>query len=398
MVLGRGGPAGDDTLLSRRHARVAFDGTTWSVEDLKSTNGTWVDNEPIQGEVHRASMRVIQAGASIFLPLDDVRRFLQYRVRVERGMVLGPALQEVHATITRAALSGDSLLITGESGTGKELAARAYHQAGRHSGGPFVAVNCAAIPQTLAERLLFGARKGAYSGLTHDTDGYVQAANNGTLFLDEVAELDAGVQAKLLRVIDTQEVMELGAVAAKPVRLQVCAATHNLRARVASKQFRDDLYYRIGKPEVRLPPLRERPEEIPWHFAACCKPVEGSQPPALHVSLIVSALMRPWPGNVRELLGEARRAVSRAVGEERRVVEARDLDEWAGMGVEEGSGQDSERSGVPNDAIAEALRLEGGNVTRAARRLGIHRNKVRRWLKKYGIDRGTFGSREDHAG
>ncbi|AKT39688.1 sigma 54-interacting transcriptional regulator [Chondromyces crocatus] len=399
VVLGRGGPTSDEK-LSRRHARIAYDGAMWTVEDLGSTNGTWVDDEEILGEVRRTKIRVIQAGTSVFLPMSDIRRFLRHLVRVEKGVVQGPALQEAHAAIARAASSGDSMLVTGESGTGKELAARAYHQAGAQSNGPFVPVNCAAIPEGLAERLLFGARRGAYSGATHDTEGYVQAAHNGTLFLDEVAELDSAVQAKLLRTIDTQQVLELGAVSAKPVRVRVCAATHDLRARVAADKFREDLYYRIGRPEIHLPPLRDRPEEIPWHLAECCKHVDvpremnGGRPPVLSPSLVVAALLRRWPGNVRELLGEARRAAARAIDEERVVVEERDLDPRAGIGI--GEPVTEEQAGAtratppPSDETYEAMVLERGNVSRAARRLGIHRNKVRRWMDKYGVKRSDF--------
>jgi DNA-binding NtrC family response regulator len=288
------------------------------------------------------------------------------------------------------------VLITGESGTGKELAARAFHSAGPQASGPFVAVNCAAIPEGLAERLLFGARRGAYSGATHDTEGYVQAAHGGTLFLDEVAELDAAVQAKLLRTIETQQVLELGAVAPKPVRIRVCSATHDLRARVKAGRFRDDLYYRIGQPEIQLPPLRERREEIPWHLAECVKVVDPQSPLSIDVSFVVECLQRPWPGNVRELLGEGRRAAARALDEGRRSVEARDLDPRAGKGVihPRSEPEPPPPDGPPEDEIAEALRLERGNVSRAARRLGIHRNRVRRWLDKYGVDRAAFNDSE----
>ena len=411
VVLGRGAIGAlnvDDGLMSRQHVRVAFNGSSWNVEDLGSTNGTWVDGEPALGEVRRDAIRVIRAGASVFLPLPDIRRCLHRQVIVEKGVVKGPALQKAHETIARAAAVGDSLLVTGESGTGKELAARAFHRVGPQSSGPFVAVNCAAIPEGLAERLLFGARKGAYSGATHDTEGYVQAAHGGTLFLDEVAELDAAVQAKLLRTIDTQQVLELGATAPRPVQIRVCSATHDLRARVAAGKFREDLFYRIGRPEVRLPPLRDRPEEIAWHLAECCGSVEGRAALSIDVSLLVTCLLRVWPGNVRELIGEGRRAVLHAVDDGRTSVEARDLEANAGMGVsqrERGaplSGEAMSRrartSAPPEDEIAVALRLERGNVSRAASRLGVHRNKVRRWLEKNGIDRAMFASGGDRSG
>ncbi|AUX44793.1 sigma-54 dependent transcriptional regulator [Sorangium cellulosum] len=411
VVLGRGGVAGvplvDDALMSRRHARIAYDGGGWTVEDLGSTNGTTVNGEPIRGEIRRESIQVVGAGTSVFLALPDIRSFARGGVRVEKDSVLGPRLQQTYDTITRAAAAGDSLLVTGESGTGKELAARAYHEAGPQARGPFVAVNCAAIPEGLAERLLFGARRGAYSGATHDTEGYVQAANGGTLFLDEVAELDAAVQAKLLRTIDTRQVLELGAVAPRPVQIRICAATHDLRARVAQGRFRDDLYYRIGRPEVRLPPLRERLEEIPWLLAQCTKAVGQGAPMTIHPSMVIACALRRWPGNLREFVGEARRAVTRALDEGRRTVEAKDLDPLAGVGLSQDSidlrarqsGSDLRGARAnqppPEDEIAEALRLERGNVSRAAARLGVHRNRIRRWLEKNGVDRSYFAEGGD---
>lgn len=418
VVLGRGGVAGvplsDDSLMSRRHARIAFDGATWTVEDLGSTNGTSVNGEPIRGEVRREAIQVVGAGTSVFLALPDIRCFARGGMRIEKESILGPRLQQTYETIARAAAAGDSLLVTGESGTGKELAARAYHEAGPQARGPFVAVNCAAIPEGLAERLLFGARRGAYSGATHDTEGYVQAAHGGTLFLDEVAELDAAVQAKLLRTIDTRQVLELGAVAPHPVQIRICAATHDLRARVAQGRFRDDLYYRIGRPEVRLPPLRERIEEIPWLLAQCAKAVVAagtgnSAPTTIHHSLIIACALRRWPGNLREFVGEARRAVTRALDEGRRTVEAKDLDPLAGVGLGPEALDPHARqtasdprpapsrasNAPPEDEIAEALRHERGNVSRAASRLGVHRNRIRRWLEKNGVDRSYFAEGSD---
>ena len=148
----------------------------------------------------------------------------------------------------------------GESGSGKELASASFSRAASRGGAsPFIGVNCAAVPAGLAERLLFGARKGAFSGATGDVQGYIQAADGGTLFLDEVAELDLRVQAKLLRVLETREVLPLGATRAERVELRVCVAAHaDLAEQVTAGRFREDLYYRVGRPVVRIPPLRER--------------------------------------------------------------------------------------------------------------------------------------------
>jgi transcriptional regulator with PAS, ATPase and Fis domain len=252
---------------------------------------------------------------------------------------------------------------------------------------PFVAVNCAAVPEGLAERLLFGARRGAYSGAATDQAGYIQAADGGTLFLDEIAELDLRVQAKLLRVLETREVLPLGATRPEPVELRVCVAAHaNLREEVRAERFREDLYYRVGRPEVLIPPLRERVDELSWLIAAEVARVD----PALKVSvrLVEACALRPWPGNVRELLGEARRAAHRALSAGKAEVGEEELALEAGERLSDRPAKDPGAEAriitLQDDEtkIAAALAESGGNVTQAARTLGVHRNQLRRWLSK----------------
>src|SRR5262249_47131898 len=200
--------------------------------------------------------------------------------------------------------------------------------AGASAGGPLVAVNCATIPEALAERLLFGARKGAFSGADADSDGYIQEADGGTLFLDEVAELSLAVQAKLLRVLETREVLPLGASKPRKIELRFCSATHrDLRAHVAAGKLREDLYFRIATPRVTVPPLRERPEEIPWLLQAEVSRIAPSL--ALHVSVVETCLLRGWPGNVREILAEIRSAAQTALSAESQRLEARHLNPTA---------------------------------------------------------------------
>jgi len=203
LAIGRGeipGVSLDDPQMSRRHAHVRHAEGRWEIADLGSRNGTWVDGERLTGARAGAGLRVLRTGASVFLLQADVEPF-RAGVSTAGGTILGPALLRAWEAIARAARLGGTLHITGESGAGKERAARAFLDFGPRRGGPFVAVNCAAIPQALAEGLLFGARKGAYSGAAADAEGYVQAAHRGVLFLDEVAELSLDVQAKLLRAM-----------------------------------------------------------------------------------------------------------------------------------------------------------------------------------------------------
>jgi len=381
LVLGRGaiGPTMlDDPAISRQHARIRLADGVWHVHDLGSRNGTLIDGRRIDGRHTARGPTVIRIGASLFLPRSDIRPFRGAVVEVKDGVVMGPVLGQTMAVVARAARASSTLHITGESGSGKEIVARAFHQLGPCKTGPFVAVNCATLPEGLAERLLFGTRRGAYSGATDNASGFIQSASGGTLFLDEIAELDLAVQSKLLRVLETHEVIPLGATQAQTVQLRICSASHrSLRELVALRHFREDLYFRIARPEVVVPPLRDRGEEIPWLIERQL----GEHP--THVSLAEECLLRRWPGNVRELLAEVR-AAALAAGDE--PVEGRHLSDSAG-GEFDASPRIAHRTAPPSsDEIRAALRHEHGNVTRAAARLGLHRTQLRRWLEKKGGD------------
>jgi DNA-binding NtrC family response regulator len=379
-------------MISRKHMRLTYEGQ-WLVEDLASLNGTFVGGRRISGEVRTPSGTSVRVGGALFIVTSDIVPFEHYGLGVRDALVLGPALARAFESVAHTKNAGAlaSLLIEGESGTGKELAARAFHAAGPRSDAPFCAVNCATIPKDLAERLLFGSRRGAYSGAT-DATGYVQAADNGTLFLDEVAELPPDVQSKLLRMLETREVMRLGATQAESVDVRVCAATwRNLRSEVAAGRFRQDLYFRMGKPEVRLPPLRDRIEEIPWHIQQVLDGCEPSTTPAASAAFVEACLLRVWPGNVRELRAEVRRAATAASAEGSKLLAAEDLSATAGNPIAQAPEKTPAR--FPEDDVAKALALEAGNVLGAARRLGVHRNKVRRWLERHHVGAEAFKRR-----
>ncbi|WP_234022887.1 sigma 54-interacting transcriptional regulator [Sorangium cellulosum] len=431
LELGRGEVSGvplDDLRMSRKHARVRLDNGEWVVEDLESRNGTSLDGVPLTGARAGAELRIVRTGSSVFLIQADVEPF-RAGIATAGDTILGPTLARAWDAIDRAARSGTMLHITGESGTGKEHAARAFHALGPRRGGPYVAVNCAAIPDGLAERLLFGARKGAYSGAGADAEGYVQAAQGGVLFLDEVAELDLGVQAKLLRALETREVIPLGAARPVQVDFALVSATHkDLRAQVSAGRLREDLFFRIGRPAVRIPRLQERAEEIPWLVRAALRDAgatAGQDGAALvaHASLIEECLVRTWPGNVRELMAEIRAAAQEAQIAKSPVVQARHLSPSAGhafaptsstSAADPSTSGSSERASrqsqapsartprraaaLPTDeVIEEALRREGGNVARTARALGVHRTQLRRWLGRRGTG-GTDDEEEDAEG
>ncbi len=393
LVVGRGpfGPlALEDACLSRRHVSVARTEGAWVVTELGSRNGSALDGVVFRGEQRVVGDHVLRAGDTIFLLLDDARAHFEAGVTVVDGVTMGPRLRAAWTRIAEAARSGDTLHVTGESGSGKELAARHFHASGPRAAGPFVAVNCATIPASLAERLLFGAKKGAYSGADADVDGYVQAADGGTLFLDEIAELDAAVQAKLLRVLETREVTALGAARPRKLSVGVVSATHgSLRAHVDQGRFRHDLFFRLGRPDVTVPPLRERKEEIPWLVRAALAGA-GSLP--AHASLIEAVLLRAWPGNVRELFVELREAARAATLRGSAQVESVDLDAAAGVGADKGDARPPRArapgtsTAPPREILVEALRAANGNITAAARALSVHRTQLKRWLARYDLD------------
>jgi two-component system response regulator AtoC len=225
----------------------------------------------------------------------------------------GGGLREVVALLPRVAATDATVLVLGESGTGKELVARALHEASARRDGPFVSVNCAALPATLLEAELFGFERGAFTGAHALRKGLFEAASGGTVFLDEVGDMPLEAQAKLLRVLQEREVVRVGGRAPVPVDVRVVAATHRaLRARVAEGTFREDLLYRLEVVPVRLPPLRARPEDIPGlvqHFLTRHAGRHGVRAPALTPALRAAVLAHAWPGNVRELENWVERAV-----------------------------------------------------------------------------------------
>jgi DNA-binding NtrC family response regulator len=406
LEIGRGdGDAGklDDGRVSRSHARVAFEGGRCIVIDLGSQNGTFVDGVLVTARAPTPAQRVIRIGDSLLVPCADVRPFAHSGVSSVDGFVRGPAMQALLEEAARAAQGGTTLHVRGESGTGKEGVAQVFHRAGTHGARSLVAVNCAAIPHAIAERLLFGAKRGAYSGAETDAGGYLQEADGSTLFLDEIAELDLQVQAKLLRVLESKELLPLGASKPRKVDFALCSATNkDLRALVAAGTLREDLYFRVGRPAVTLPALRNRPEEIPALIAN--ELARLSTVPTAHVSFVEHCLLRPWPGNVRELLAEVRIAAQAALATGNRV-EARHLSATAGSVF--GSAMPPARMMPPDrhdpppsdgprkrspqvDAewhrrIEDALRANAGNIAATARALGLHRTQLRRLIERHGI-------------
>ncbi|HEY4067473.1 MAG TPA: sigma-54 dependent transcriptional regulator [Burkholderiaceae bacterium] len=230
------------------------------------------------------------------------------------------AMQQVRSLIDKVARSMAPVLVNGESGTGKELVARSIHEVSVRSGQPFVAVNCSAIPEHLLEAEFFGYRKGAFTGAMEDREGFFQAANGGTLFLDEIGDLPLAMQSKLLRSIQERSVRPVGAVSEVPVNVRLLSATHkDLAAEVHASRFRQDLYYRLNVIQIRVPPLRERLEDlhaISSHvLERIARDAGVSPPPRLTREAMVHLARYPFPGNVRELENLLHRAVALSGGE-----------------------------------------------------------------------------------
>ncbi len=229
------------------------------------------------------------------------------------------AMQAVKRRVAKVARGMAPVLVRGESGTGKELIAKALHESSQRADGPWVAVNCGAIPEALLEAEFFGARKGSYTGATHDRLGYFQAAQGGTLFLDEIGDLPLAMQSKLLRAIQERSVRPLGATQEEPVDVRIVSATHrDLAADVQSGRFRQDLYYRLNVIEVVVPPLRERREDLPALCVALLTRIAreaGTPAPPLTDATVAAIAAHPLTGNVRELENLLHRAVALGDGE-----------------------------------------------------------------------------------
>ncbi|MBI4540502.1 MAG: sigma-54-dependent Fis family transcriptional regulator [Gemmatimonadetes bacterium] len=301
----------------------------------------------------------------------------------------------VFQLIARVATSPATVLIRGESGTGKELAAKAIHAASDRVAGPFVAVNCAAIPEHLLESELFGHERGAFTGAVARRRGRFERASGGTLFLDEIGDMSLVLQAKILRALEEREIERLGGESRIPVDVRVIAATNqSLPDLIARGEFREDLYYRLAVVEIELPSLRDREDdvvELALHFAGEFAARYGRPVQYLSEAAIARLRAYSWPGNVRELRNVMDRAVLLARGS---VIEAEDLRLGIGQ-VAAGLGAGAEpTAGYPPTlslAQVEAAHLErvlrhtGAHMGEAARILGVHRNTLTRKVKEYGI-------------
>jgi len=337
-----------------------------------------------------------------------VRRFLEQRDlerEVERlrdevaardrlGALLGRSapMQQLFRAVRRVAGSRASILVRGESGTGKELVARAIHELGPRRDAPFVAVNCAAIPETLMESELFGHERGAFTDAREARMGKFEAAGGGTLFLDEIGEISPAVQAKLLRVLQERTIERLGGGRPIEVDVRIVAATNrDLEAAVAAGEFRSDLYYRINVVPLEVPPLRARRDDIPLLVASFLERLaadEGGPRRELSAEAWEALQRHDWPGNVRELENAIERATTLAEGPGIGLEDLPEEVRLAGLKAAVRAGQmpfDEAVSRFERDLLQEALERARWNQTRAAEHLGITRRQLKLKMDRYGL-------------
>lgn len=296
-------------------------------------------------------------------------------------------IKKLLAEVSRIAQSDATALIRGESGTGKELVARAIHYASPRSKGPFLAINCTSLPETLLESELFGHERGAFTGAMSRHLGRFELADKGTIFLDEIGDISPAIQAKLLRVLESKTFQRLGGSKDISVDIRILSATNrDLEAAVKERKFREDLYYRLNVIPVFIPPLRERREDIlslTEHFMRMYneknnKHITGITPQAKDL-----LLNHHWPGNVRELENIIERAIVLTVGD---VIDLADIDPFIGhRQTAAGPSGNLDLENLEKEAIIEALKRTGGSLKDAAELLGIHRNTIRLKIGKYNI-------------
>ncbi|MDZ7780229.1 MAG: sigma-54 dependent transcriptional regulator [Gemmatimonadota bacterium] len=310
-------------------------------------------------------------------------------------------MAEVFGTIAKVARSTSTVLITGESGTGKEVVARTLHTQSDRSEGPFVAVNCAAIPEQLLESELFGHEKGAFTGAIAKRTGRFQRADGGTLFLDEIGDMSAVLQAKLLRVLEERAVERVGGREAEEIDVRVVAATNqSLSEAILDGRFREDLYYRLAVVELALPPLRERGDDVrrlALHFAALFAERHGREIRAITTKALSRIAEARWPGNIRELRNVMDRAVlltstdTIRTGALRIGAAAPRAASAAEVARPVGYPATASLAEVEAAHIAKVLASVGGHIGNAADTLGIHRNTLSRKIQEYGLDTPDHG-------
>ena len=364
----------------------------------------------ITGQAEKSiALRAVGAGAYDLLgkpvDMDEVKLLLKrcfYVAQLEREYLLmqqeinggsfegmlgtNTRIQSVFESIRKVATTNASVLILGESGTGKEMAARAIHQKSPRRDGPFVAINCSAIPESLMESELFGHEKGSFTGAHMQRKGRIEAANGGTLFLDEIGEVSLTIQVKLLRFLQEQRIERVGGRQEITVDARVIAATNaDLKKGMSEDKFREDLYYRLAVVQLMLPPLRDRDEDIPFLAQSFLQRISaeiGKAGLTFSPDALRALRHHPWPGNIREMQNRVRRAVIMCNG--KRIAPA-DLELEQSASGHTGMTLKAAREALEREMVLRTLKSNGGKITAAANELGVSRPTFYELMEKLGI-------------
>jgi len=366
------------------------------VRDAGSTNGTWLGAHRVT-EIELAVGGEIRVGdATLRLDRDAEAAPAKVSARTSFGELVGASvvMRELFATLERIAPKELSVLVQGETGTGKEEVARALHAASPRAANPFVVIDATSLPEALAESLLFGHERGAFTGATERRIGYFEAADTGTVFLDEVGELPAALQGKFLRVLERREVTRVGGSAPIKIDVRLLTATHrDLRNEIDAGRFREDLYYRLAQVRVHVPPLRDRTDDLPLLAQKLLSEVSTSI--MIDADAAAHLAAQPWPGNVRELRNVLFRAgalsrdgiirrsdVAGEGGGFRGTPEERSVLDVSGTFP---AAKDSAIERFESAYLAALMRRCAGNLSRASREAHLTRHHLRSLLKKRGL-------------
>ncbi len=397
-----------DPRVSAVHLEMRRRGDRVHLRDSGSTNGTWLGPHRITEIELAVGAEIVVGDTHLRVDLDGGAELAAQSADETFGELVGEssAMRELFATLARVAPKNIGLLIQGETGTGKEEVARAIHERSLRKGKPFVVIDATSLPETLAESLLFGHEKGAFTGATERRIGLFEAAHQGTVFLDEIGELPTPLQAKFLRVLESQEFSRVGGNAPIKVDVRVITATHrDLRNEIDSGRFREDLYFRLAPLRVSIPPLRDRLEDIPILCRKLLTSIAGDREVMIEQSALLQLAAQPWPGNVRELRNVLSRAAALCSdGLIRRVDVAGEGFGFRGT-REERSVLDLSGTFAPAKDRAvqrfEAAYLGalmkrcGGNLSKASREADLARHHLRDLLKKRGLYGMTWSDKDD---
>jgi len=377
-----------DPTVSRHHCAIRVTSKGYQLRDLGSTNGTWLAGHQIEAAFLRpgSTFRVGSINVRFDWVDGEVKEELSEEERFGEALGRSPAMRHIFAMLAKIAPSDSTVLLEGETGTGKGLIADLIHRRSSRAEGPFIVVDCASIPPTLVESELFGHEKGAFTGANATRIGAFEAANSGSVFLDEIGELPLDMQAKLLRALEERTIKRVGST--KPTRLDVrvlAATNRDLREAVNRGTFRADLYYRLNVVRLRIPPLRERRDDIPLLVEHFYRIFSGDDDAVAPVELVSPLMNHSWPGNVRELRSAVERAVLMA--DPSSWLESSSEPTAQDVFDEHLSFRESKERAVSRwerAYVTQLISRHGGNLSRAARAVRMDRAHLRELLRRHG--------------